>query len=99
MSRKHREKRKVLRKKQAKDVVKTKKNKRVIFGLLLLIIAYADENNKIVTIHKYTKPSSKSNYPSYDNAMYVVEVNAGFCDRHQIKEGDLIQFKQLIWKQ
>lgn len=57
-----------------------------------LDILYVDENKKIVTIQKNTKPLSEESIPSYRNAQYVIEVNGGFCEHYGIKEGDTAQF-------
>jgi uncharacterized membrane protein (UPF0127 family) len=55
-----------------------------LFSLDMLFI---NSNKEIVTIHKNTKPLSEQSYPSSKPALYVLEVNAGFCDRHNIKLG------------
>lgn len=60
--------------------------------LISLDIIYVDENKTIVTIQPNTKPLSEDPIPSYRNAQYVVEVVAGFCERHGIKEGDKVVF-------
>jgi len=60
-----------------------------------LDIMYIDKGFHIVSIQKNTKPLDESKYPSYKKAMYVVEVNAGFCDTHAIKVGDSISYKKL----
>jgi hypothetical protein len=57
-----------------------------------LDIIFADENTQIVTIHKNTKPLSEDSIPSYRDSMYVIEVNAGFCDKYGIQIGDYIKF-------
>lgn len=57
-----------------------------------LDIIYVNEKLEIVSIQKYTKPFSEAHLPSIGNAMYVIEVNAGFCDARKIKEGQMIQF-------
>jgi uncharacterized membrane protein (UPF0127 family) len=57
-----------------------------------LDIIYVDENRKIVTIAKNTKVLSQENVPSTYDAQYVVEVNAGYCEKHGVKEGDYIAF-------
>ena len=57
-----------------------------------LDIIFADENKQIVTIQKNTKPLSYESIPSYRKSMYVVEVNAGFCEKYGIKVGDYIKF-------
>jgi uncharacterized protein len=58
-----------------------------LFSLDMLFI---NSNKDIVTIHKNTTPLSEQSYPSSAPAIYVLEVNAGFCDRHNIKLGDKI---------
>ncbi|MPR33879.1 DUF192 domain-containing protein [Salmonirosea aquatica] len=57
-----------------------------------LDIIYVDSNKKIVSIQKNARPFSEENLPSYADAQYVVEVNAGYTDLHGIKVGDSIQF-------
>jgi uncharacterized membrane protein (UPF0127 family) len=57
-----------------------------------LDIIYVDENKKIVSIAKNTKPYSEESIPSVGNAQYVVEVNAGFSERNNIITGDAISF-------
>ena len=58
-----------------------------------LDIIFANENMQIVTIHKNTKPLSEKLIPSYRDSVYVVEVNAGFCDNYSIKVGDYFRFE------
>jgi len=58
--------------------------------LFSLDIIFVNSSKEIVTIHKNTAPLSEQSYPSTAPAIYVVEVNAGFCDRHNIKLGDKI---------
>lgn len=57
-----------------------------------LDIIYADAGKKIISIQKNTKPFSEESLPSNGVAQYVVEVNAGFSDRNDIKPGDAISF-------
>ena len=57
-----------------------------------LDIIFVDEDMKIVTIRKNTKPLSEDLIPSYRDSMYVIEVNAGFCDKYGIQIGDYIKF-------
>ena len=57
-----------------------------------LDIIFVDEDMKIVTISKNTKPLSEDPIPSYRYSMYVIEVNAGFCDKYGIQIGDYIKF-------
>jgi len=58
--------------------------------LISLDIIFINSNKKIVTIHKNTTPLSEQSYPSSAPAQYVLEVNAGFCDRHTVKLGDKV---------
>jgi len=58
-----------------------------LFSLDMLFI---NSNKEIVTIQKNTTPLSEQSYPSSKPALYVLEVNAGFCDRHNIKLGDKV---------
>jgi len=57
-----------------------------------LDIIFVNENMQIVTIQKNTKPLSEKPILSYRDSMYVVEVNAGFCDKNGISVGDHILF-------
>lgn len=57
-----------------------------------LDIIYIDDQKEIVKIRANTKPQSLDPITSEKPALYVVEVNAGFCERHGIREGDKIQF-------
>ena len=63
--------------------------------ILPLDIIYIDARNRIVTIQKNTVPYSRDSIPSNGPAKYVVEVNAGYCDRHSVKVGDHIEWKHL----
>ncbi len=60
---------------------------------LPLDMIFVDKDKKIVKIRKNTKPFTLSSYSSDSPARYVVEVNAGFSDSFQIKEGDKIDWK------
>jgi uncharacterized protein len=57
-----------------------------------LDIIFVDGNKQIITIHKDTEPLSYSPFASKRHAKYVVEVNAGFCDKYGIVIGDFITF-------
>jgi len=57
-----------------------------------LDIIFVDENMQIVTIYKNTKPLSEDSIPSYRDSLYVIEVNAGFCDKYGIQIEDYIKF-------
>ena len=58
-----------------------------------LDILFVNANYEIVTIHRDTETTSDQSYPSTEKAQYVVEVNAGYCDKYMIKEGDRIVFR------
>lgn len=60
--------------------------------LISLDIIFVNEQKKIVTIHKNTKILSDTSYPSSEPSVYVVEVLAGFSDRHNIQVGDKIDW-------
>lgn len=55
-----------------------------------LDIIYVNSKREIVKIQKNTTPFSRQSYPSFEPAIFVVEVNAGFTEEHNIKEGDKI---------
>lgn len=59
---------------------------------LSLDMIFVDESKTIVTIHKNTRILSDTSYPSTKPARYVVEVLAGFTDRHNIQVGDKIDW-------
>ncbi|MFZ1731791.1 MAG: DUF192 domain-containing protein [Bacteroidota bacterium] len=59
---------------------------------LPLDIIYVNKALKIVTIQRNTVPYSEESVPSTAPATYVIEVNAGFADRHGIVEGDNVQW-------
>jgi uncharacterized membrane protein (UPF0127 family) len=58
--------------------------------LFSLDMIFINSNKEIVTIHKDTTPLSEQSYPSSAPALYVLEVNAGFCERHSVKLGDKV---------
>jgi uncharacterized membrane protein (UPF0127 family) len=47
---------------------------------------------EIVSIQEYTQPKTTFSIPSEKPAMFVLEVNGGFCDMNGIKPGDKIDF-------
>lgn len=63
--------------------------------ILPLDIIYLNAKDQIITVQRNTVPYSEESVPSNGPAKYVVEVNAGFCDRHSIKAGDHIEWKRL----
>jgi len=60
--------------------------------LISLDIMFVNDQKKIVTIHKDTRILSDISYPSTQPSVYVVEVIAGFTDRHNIQVGDRINW-------
>ena len=59
---------------------------------LPLDILYLDESKKIVTIQANRTPFSEEEIPSFENAKYVLEVNAGYCKRKGIEKGDVVKW-------
>jgi uncharacterized protein len=57
-----------------------------------LDILYIDQDLKIIKIQYNTTPFSERPIPSNRPAQYVLEVNAGFCERFGIKEGQFIVY-------
>lgn len=62
--------------------------------VLSLDMIFVNGHNQIVTIHKNTTPYSEQSYTSTKPAQYVVEVNAGYTDRHKISVGDLVAWSR-----
>lgn len=60
--------------------------------IISLDIIYVKANGEIDSIRKYTTPYSEKSIPSEGKAQYVVEVNAGYCDKWKIEPGNLIKF-------
>ena len=61
--------------------------------ILSLDMIFINKTGEIVTICKNTTPFSEQTYSSTAMTLFVLEVNAGFADKHGIKEGD-----RIIWK-
>jgi uncharacterized membrane protein (UPF0127 family) len=61
--------------------------------IMPLDIIFIDSKGVINTIHSNTVPYSEKSLPSKSKTQFVVEVNAGYCQRHGIKEQDLIEYK------
>lgn len=57
-----------------------------------LDIIFVSNDFKIIHIARYTMPYSKEPILSIHPARYVVEVNAGYCDTHEIHKFDYIQY-------
>jgi uncharacterized membrane protein (UPF0127 family) len=61
--------------------------------LIPLDMIFISKDKKIVTIRKNAMPCTTMACPQYGSAadaMYVLEVNAGFVDAYGIKEGDVV---------
>lgn len=61
--------------------------------ILPLDIIFVNSKMEIVKIQKNAEPYSKESLPSVKPAQYVVEVNAGYCDKLRIKESD-----KIVWR-
>jgi uncharacterized protein len=59
---------------------------------LSLDIIFLNKDKEIVTIHSNTPPLSERQFESRENAMYVIEVNAGYCLKYDIREGLKVDF-------
>lgn len=57
-----------------------------------LDIIYINSDLRIVSIQKEAVPLSEASLPSFEPALYVLEVNGGFCDRYNVKVGDKVYF-------
>jgi len=57
-----------------------------------LDLLFINSNKEVITIQPNRPPFSEETIPSYKPAQYVLEVNAGFCQRNGIKQGDKISF-------
>ena len=66
--------------------------------LISLDMIFVNALNKVVTIHRNTQTLSDQSYPSTAPAKYVIEVNAGYCTKHKINEGDKINYTELTRK-
>lgn len=62
---------------------------------LSLDMLFVNSSNVIVKIHKQTTPFSEASYASFEPAIYVVEVVAGYTDNYGIKEGDKIVWRRM----
>jgi uncharacterized protein len=59
---------------------------------LSLDIIYVNARREIVTIHTNTPPLSEKSFDSSSDAMYAIEVNAGYCLKYDIREGLKVDF-------
>lgn len=59
---------------------------------LPLDIIFLDKNKKIIRIHHSAQPYSEKQLNSDGLALYVVEMNGGYCINHDITEGMKVAF-------
>jgi uncharacterized protein len=59
---------------------------------LPLDLIFVNRAMQIVRIHHNAQPYSERQFPSGEPALYVVEVNAGFCIDNDITEGQFIRY-------
>lgn len=57
-----------------------------------LDIIFIDNDKKVVKIRRNTAPLSEASVTSEVPARYVLEVNAGFAERHGVREGDRVEW-------
>ena len=62
--------------------------------IISLDIIYVDDQFRIVSIAERTLPYSLEPVRSEGPAIYVVEVNGGFCNRHGVKPDDFIEYER-----
>ena len=60
--------------------------------LISLDMIFVNNQKQILTIHKNTKILSDQSYPASQPAIYVIEVLAGFTEKHNIRVGDKIDW-------
>lgn len=62
--------------------------------IIPLDIIFINSKKQIVKIHRKTEPHSEKSLPSLKPSRYVVEVNGGFTEKFNIKEGDYIEWRR-----
>ena len=66
--------------------------------LILLDIIWIDKDKKIVEIKSNILSCKQNPCPSYipkENALYVLEINAGLAEKYNFEEGDTVNFKEI----
>lgn len=58
-----------------------------------LDIIFVDENLKVLNIRANAQPQTLESQPSIGDALYVVEVVGGFCEKYGVQAGDEIRFR------
>ena len=62
--------------------------------LIPLDIMFINSKKQIVKIHRNAVPCYEKSLPSMNPSIYVVEVNGGFSDRNDIKEGMFVDWRR-----
>ena len=60
--------------------------------LIPLDIIYVNAKREVVSICKNAKTLDETSLPSEAPAMYVIEINAGLCDKYGIDKGTVVNF-------
>lgn len=60
-----------------------------------LDIMFVTASREILTIHRNTVPFSEESYTSSGKVRYVVEVVAGYADRHRLAIGDKVFWQRM----
>ena len=60
--------------------------------LIPLDIIYVNAKREVVSISKNAKILDETSLPSEAPAMYVIEINAGLCDKYGIEKGTKVNF-------
>jgi uncharacterized protein len=63
--------------------------------ILSLDMIFINARGEIITIHKNAVPFSEQSYTATGMTLFVLEVNAGFCDKFGILEGDRMTWKRM----
>ncbi|MGM0597890.1 MAG: DUF192 domain-containing protein [Myxococcota bacterium] len=58
-----------------------------------LDLIFLDKNKKIVDIIRNAKPMDKTVLVPRQTSQYVIEVNGGFCKKHNIQINDLVKWR------
>lgn len=61
---------------------------------LSLDMIFVGADSTIVTIYEHTQPYSRQSHTSTAPAQHVIEVVAGFCEKHGIEVGDRISWQR-----
>lgn len=59
-----------------------------------LDMIFVDTSKRIINIARNTTPYSDVSYTSDGPAKYVIEVNGGFSDKHNINKGDIVNWTE-----